>query len=102
MLATAPSVHGAASDYWHTHGNRIVDSASRPVRIAAANWFGGENVWYVPAGLDKQPLDTIMARVKQLGLNAIRLPFSNQMVEENPVVTTHLDANPGPTGPARS
>ena len=81
-------------DYWHTDGNRIVDSVNRPVRIAAANWFGGENRWFVPAGLDKQPLDAIIARVKALGLNALRLPFSNQLVEENPVVTTHLDANP--------
>ncbi|HEY8684303.1 MAG TPA: beta-galactosidase [Chloroflexota bacterium] len=94
VLSEAPPTSTPATDYWHTAGNRIVDSANRPVRIAAANWFGGENRFFVPAGLDKQSLDSIVARVKQLGLNAIRLPFSNQMVEENPVVTAHLDANP--------
>jgi len=81
-------------DYWHTAGNRIVDSAGHPVRIAAVNWFGMENQWFVPAGLDIQPLDAILTRIKDLGFNTIRLPFSNQLVEENPTVTDHLDANP--------
>lgn len=94
QLSVAGSVASAATDYWHTDQNRIVDATGRPVRIAAANWFGGENRWFVPAGLDKQPLDQIIARVKSLGLNTIRLPFSNQLVEQNPIVTTHLDANP--------
>jgi endoglucanase len=93
-LSTDAPGDPAAVDYWHTSGNRILDSRNRPVRIAAVNWFGMENRWFVPAGLDKQPLNAIVARVKTLGFNAIRLPFSNQMVEENPVVTGRLDANP--------
>jgi beta-galactosidase len=94
LLSVGQATKVSGTDYWHTQGNRIVDSANRPIRIAAANWFGGENQWFVPAGLDKQPLDEIMTRLQNLGLNALRLPFSNQLVEQNPVVTTHLDANP--------
>lgn len=82
------------SGYWHTQGNRIVNDQGQPVRIASVNWFGMENRFFVPAGLDIQPLVAIMARVKSLGFNTIRLPFSNQVVEQNPVVTAHLDANP--------
>jgi aryl-phospho-beta-D-glucosidase BglC (GH1 family) len=88
------SSSSAASGYWHTAGNRIVDADGRPVRIAAVNWFGMENKFFVPAGLEKQPLDSIVGRIAQLGFNAIRLPFSNQVVEENPVITSHIDANP--------
>ncbi len=84
----------ADTGYWHTQGNRIVDAEGRPVRIAAVNWFGMEDHYFVPAGLDKQPLDAIMQRVHDLGFNAIRLPFSNQGVEQDPVLTTHLEANP--------
>jgi endoglucanase len=80
--------------YWHTSGNRIVDAHGHPVRIAAVNWFGMENLYFVPAGLDRQPLDTILARVRSFGFNTIRLPFSNQMVEANPIVRSHLNANP--------
>jgi endoglucanase len=84
--------------YWHTSGNRIVDAHGHSVRIAAVNWFGMENLYFVPAGLDRQPLDTILARVRSFGFNTIRLPFSNQMVESNPIVRAHLNANPNLRG----
>lgn len=90
----AREVGNPATGYWHTAGNRIVDSHGRTVRIAAVNWFGMENVYYVPAGLDRRPLNAITARVQALGFNAIRLPFSNQLVEQNPIVKGHLEANP--------
>jgi endoglucanase len=35
-----------------------------------------------------------MDRVKSLGYNTIRLPFSNELVESNPIVTQHVRANP--------
>lgn len=97
-LAPAPPAPAGDWGYWHTSGNRIVDAANRPVRIAAVNWFGMENRWYVPSGLDVQPLDAIVARVRNLGFNTIRLPFSNRLVEENPVVQGRLEANPGLQG----
>jgi endoglucanase len=84
--------------YWHTAGSRIVDSTSRTVRIAAVNWFGMEDRYYVPAGLEHRPLDDIIARVAQLGFNAIRLPFSNELVERNPLIQQHIQANPGLRG----
>lgn len=96
--ATATSAPLTASGYWHTDGSRIVDAAGNTVHIAAVNWFGMENVFYVPAGLDKRPLDAIMSEVQALGFNTIRLPFSNQLVEQNPIVRAHLDANPALKG----
>jgi endoglucanase len=92
---SACSVSPATSPgYWHTAGNRILDNKGRLVRIAAVNWYGMEDQYFVPEGLAQQPLDALLARVRGLGFNAIRLAFSNQMVEKNPVVTAHLDANP--------
>jgi endoglucanase len=80
--------------YWRTDGNRIVDDAGATVRIAAVTWYGMESTYWVPAGLDYQPYTSIMDRVKSLGYNTIRLPYSNQLVEQNPVVTQKVDANP--------
>jgi beta-galactosidase GanA len=84
----------ATAGYWHTSGNRILDTNNRPVRIAAVNWFGMENSFYVPAGLDRQPLQAIVDRVRDLGFNAIRLPFSNELVETDPLIEYRVDANP--------
>src|ERR687885_645036 len=80
--------------YWHTAGTRIVDSQGNSVRIAAVNWFGMENKHFVPEGLQRRPLNAIMATIRKFGFNAIRLPFSNELVERNPVVARHLAANP--------
>jgi len=96
--AAEPGATQSPIGYWHTSGNRIVDAHGHSVRIAAVNWFGMENLYFVPAGLDRQPLDTILARVRSFGFNTIRLPFSNQMVESNPIVRAHLNANPNLRG----
>ncbi|HEX8917171.1 MAG TPA: beta-galactosidase, partial [Chloroflexota bacterium] len=84
--------------FWHTAGNRIVDVRGRPVRIAAVNWGGMQNYNYVPAGLDTRPLDDIMSTIAGLGFNTIRLPFSNQLVELNPILSKGLAANPALQG----
>jgi len=88
----------SSAGYWHTSGDRIVDARGRPVRIAAVDWFGMENLFFVPAGLDRRPLDSILTRVRELGFNTIRLPFSNEMVEANPIITQNLRANPSLRG----
>jgi endoglucanase len=80
--------------YWHTDGTRILDSAGATVRVAGVTWYGMESAYWVPAGLDYQRYTTIMDEVKSMGFNTIRLPYSNQLVEQNPVVTRMVNANP--------
>ena len=54
---------------------------------------------YVVEGLQAQPLNSIVATIKGLGFNAVRLLWSNQMVESNPVVGNYaLTANPSLEG----
>ena len=94
VLATVRS-HAATGDgYWHTSGTEILDQNDRHVRIAGVTWYGMESSYWVPAGLDYQPYTKIMDLVKSLGYNAIRLPFSNELVESNPIVTEKVAANP--------
>lgn len=95
LLVTAPFHQMAPSaGYWHTNGTRIVDGQGRIVRIASVTWYGMESAYWVPAGLDYQPYTEIMDLVRQLGYNAIRLPYSDELVLRNPVVTQRVDANP--------
>jgi len=83
--------------YWHTSGNQIVDSSGDSVRIAGINWYGFETTDYLPHGLWAQDYKAILNTIKSLGFNVIRIPFSNQMVESNPVpngYTTYANGQP--------
>lgn len=80
----------------HTSGPYIVDSNGVRVHLNAFNWYGAEGQDFVVEGLQAQPLNSIVATIKGLGFNAVRLLWSNQMVESNPVVGSYaLAANPG-------
>ncbi len=83
----------------HTSGASIVDSNGNVVHLHAFNWYGAEGTDYVVAGLQAQPLASIVSTIKGMGFNAVRLPWSNQMYESNPVVGNYaLTANPGMDG----
>jgi len=78
----------------HTSGRFIVDSNGTRVHLNAFNWYGAESTDYVVEGLQAQPLNSIVATIKGMGFNAVRLLWSNQMVESNPVVGNYaLTAN---------
>ena len=77
----------------HTGGTRIVDAHGRGVVLAAINWYGAEGPDFVPGGLDRRPYMDVLLTIKALGFNAVRLPFSNELVERNPRVFKHLEAN---------
>ena len=85
--ATESSAHAVSTaalsvaGYWHTSGNQILDSNNNGVRIAALNWWGLEASQALPGGLNVQDYHAILAAIKSNGYNAIRVPFSNQMVE---------------------
>jgi endoglucanase len=81
----AEAAPAAGSGYWHTSGNQIIDSGGSPVRIAGINWYGFETPDMVAHGLWAQDYHAIIDDIKTLGYNTIRIPLSNQMVEQNPV-----------------
>jgi endoglucanase len=98
-LGSAPAATAAAATgsdvgagYWHTSGNQIIDSDGNPVRIAGINWYGFETPDEIAHGLWVQDYRTIIDDIKNLGYNTIRIPFSNQMVED-PIVPQNLAFN---------
>lgn len=83
----------------HTAGQHIVDSNGKQVRLNAVNWYGAESTDFVVAGLQSATLPAIAQQIKTLGFNAVRLPWSNQLYESNPVVGSYaLTANPALQG----
>jgi endoglucanase len=78
-----------------TRGRFIVDANGHRVRLTAVNWYGAESRDFTVGGLQRQPLDTIAGEIRQLGFNAVRLPWSNELVERDPVVPDRaIAANP--------
>jgi len=83
----------------HTSGRFIVDSNGNRVRLNGVNWYGAESEDFVVAGLEIATLSSIVQQIKSMGFNVVRLPWSNQLYESNPVVGNYaLTANPGMEG----
>jgi len=90
-----PGVPTARALSLRTEGRFIVDGAGRRVRLLGVSWYGAESEDFAVGGLQLQPLDTIAGEIGRLGFNAVRLPFSNELVERDPVVPSRaLTANP--------
>jgi endoglucanase len=87
LLCIAPAAFSQGAGYWHTSGNQILDANNQVVRMAGVNWYGFETPDFLAHGLWAQDYKTILNTIKSNGYNVIRIPFSNQMVESNPVPT---------------
>lgn len=99
ILLCAATVSAQPAVPLHTQGPFIVDSNGYRVRLNAVNWYGAEGEDFVVMGLESEPLATIVSEIQSRGFNAVRLPWSNQMYETNPVVGDYaLTANPSLEG----
>jgi endoglucanase len=87
-LVLGAGARAAGTGYWHTSGNQILDANNQPVRIAAINWYGFETTTFVAHGLWIADYKAILDRIKSSGFNTVRIPFSDQMVSQNPVLGT--------------
>lgn len=96
-----------------TRGRYVVDANGNRFKLKSANWDGAQGHWNgtepksdpanynsgvsydIPMGLDRVPLNTLMADFHQVGINSIRLPFSNEMLSMTaPVPDAAVLANP--------
>lgn len=76
-------------------GRWIVGSNGNRVKLSGVNWYGAEEKDFVPAGLEVAPLDQIVGEIRCMGFNTVRLPWSNQLYESNPVIRdAAVAANP--------
>jgi len=65
------------SGWLSTQGNQIIDASGHPFQIEGVNWFGFESSTLAPHGLWTRGYKDMMSQMKDLGFNAIRLPFSS-------------------------
>ncbi|KAI0156134.1 glycoside hydrolase superfamily [Pestalotiopsis sp. NC0098] len=64
-----------------TSGHDIKDSNGDTVVFAGANWPGAADVM-IPEGLQYQSIETIVSKIKSLGMNAIRLTYAIELVDQ--------------------
>ncbi|MFE7776007.1 glycoside hydrolase family 5 protein [Streptomyces sp. NPDC057445] len=101
-----------------TRGRYIVDADGDRFKLKSGNWHGASGTWTgsgspddpannhageksdrMPLGLDRTPMSEIVAGFRELGLNSVRLPFSNEMVHDaRPVADASVAANPALRG----
>ncbi|MFC5957395.1 glycoside hydrolase family 5 protein [Streptomyces pratens] len=120
-MATASATAGApavSAPDWSaplsTRGRWIVDADGDRFKLRSGNWHGasgtwngsgsadydanhhaGENAGRIPLGLDRAPMAEIIAGFHEIGINSIRLPFSNEMIHDTrPVTDGAVTANP--------
>lgn len=67
--------------YWQAAGARIVDERGMEVVVKGLNWFGLETDAFAPFGLLTRRWTDILDPVAALGFDALRLPFSNELLD---------------------
>ncbi|MEU6707440.1 glycoside hydrolase family 5 protein [Streptomyces wuyuanensis] len=116
-----PAVVPPAADWTpplSTRGRYVVDADGDRFKLKSGNWHGASGTWTgsgnpddpadnhageksdrMPLGLDRAPMSEIVAGFRELGLNSVRLPFSNEMVHDTrPVADASVAANPSLKG----
>ncbi|KAG8811313.1 hypothetical protein FRC19_003985, partial [Serendipita sp. 401] len=97
-----------------TRGRYVVDANGQRFKLKSGNWHGasgtwlgdgdqnndsnshwGENSHNLPLGLQYVYIESILDGFESLGINSIRLPFSNQMIHDTTAVLDYwVQANP--------
>jgi hypothetical protein len=66
---------------FQTDGRWITDASGANVTLVGANWPGHEQVM-IPEGLQYLSIAAIVSKFKSLGLNAVRLTYAIQMIDQ--------------------
>jgi len=76
-----------------TQGSKIIDTKGNQVLLRGVNWFGIETELHIPHGLWLRDYQEMLAQIKHLGYNTIRLPYSVQSLRST--TTSGIDYKRG-------
>jgi endoglucanase len=97
----SPAVQSAISLPLFTRQAEIVDATGQPVLLRGVNWFGIETETHAPHGLWRRDYKSMLAQVKSLGFNFIRLPFSVVALRQNASGVSGIEFSIGSNGELR-
>jgi hypothetical protein len=64
-----------------TSGRWITDSSGTTVTYAGVNWPGAADTM-LPEGLQYQSIESIVTKIKGIGINSIRLTYAIEMIDQ--------------------
>src|SRR5437899_12931335 len=85
LLMGSLSPRAQVSSGWSTSGAEILTPLGAPFVITGINWYGFETTDAAAHGLWTKDYRYILNEARQYGYSTVRIPFSNQMWETNPV-----------------
>jgi hypothetical protein len=68
-------------DPFYTSGRYIVNTNGNHVIYAGVNWPGAADTM-IPEGLQYQSIESIVSKIKSLGMNVIRLTYAIEMIDD--------------------
>jgi endoglucanase len=77
---------------WHTSGPEIVNPGGGQFVITGINWYGFETTSHVAHGLYAKDYTYVLNEIKQYGYSTVRIPFSNEMWEVDPIPNANTDS----------
>jgi len=102
LSAAVPLTQAAATTklpgWLHTNGSTIRTASNKKYVIKAVSWFGMETAECAPHGLWTIRLQNGLAQIKSMGFNTIRLPFSNECLDQKTTNSINFERNPSLEG----
>jgi aryl-phospho-beta-D-glucosidase BglC (GH1 family) len=82
-LAAGEAGSTSPGGFLHVEGNKLVDWRGKTVRLTGVNWFGLETNNQEPHGIWSRDYRSMVKQMADLGFNALRLPWSNQILRSD-------------------
>jgi len=73
----------SSGGFLHVEGSKLMDWRGKTVRLTGVNWFGLETNNQEPHGIWVRDYRSMVKQIADLGFNAIRLPWSNEILRSD-------------------
>lgn len=83
---------------WSTNKNQIISPSGSPVILKSIAWFGFETSNFVVHGIWTRKMEDLLHLIKNLGFNSIRIPWSNDIINNPTPNGINYGANPNLVG----
>jgi len=77
-------------------GGKLVESTGRPMKLVGVSWFGFETSSCALHGLSVRNWRDMLNQISGVGFNVLRLPYSNQFLDDPTCVPTGVDYRKNP------
>ena len=91
-----PTAAEPDNGYFKGAGGKLVDSRGHPANLVGVSWFGFETGSCAPHGLSARNWRDMLEQMSKVGFNTVRLPYSNQFLDDPACVPTDVDYRKNP------